>query len=105
MCKDTNNLTLSKWREVYFDSSQSALFLDTQDGVWMIGGVTRCMIENHITTYGAEDSDWIYGVDYDFDKYAGRSFKQRSKICIVDIDDWLDHYIDTHHSELLEIPE
>lgn len=105
MCNNNQNLTQKQWREVYFDSRLRALFLDTQDGVWKLEPVTRQDIEEHIFKHGSEGIDYQYGHVHEWDKYEGRSFLQTVKVVIVDIEDWLDHYVVTHHSELLEIPE
>lgn len=105
MCKDTENLTLSKWREVYFSAIDKTIILDTQDGVWHIQNVTRQTIEEHIFQHGYEGIDYQYGSVCEWDSDEGRSFIESVKQLTCDIEEWLDHYVETHHSDLLEIPE
>lgn len=105
MCKSTPNLTQKQRHEVYFDQSRQSLLLDNAQGLWFIPNVTHKALEGHIFTYGKEGIDYKWGVVCEFCKHEGRLFSQDRKLLIVDIDEWLDHYIETHHSELIEIPE
>jgi hypothetical protein len=103
MCKETENLTQKQWHEVYYDQSQQAVLVDNQDGLWMIGKVSKTDLESHIFSHGSEGTDWRWSISYGWDKYEGRVIPEETKELTVDIEDWLEHYVETHHSNLLEI--
>jgi hypothetical protein len=112
MCKETETLhqkqepeTGSTWREVSWDSANQVILLDTQDGLWHLGPVSKSDMEAHIFKHGSEGTDWRRGTSYGWDKYEGRVIPEEAKELTVDIEVWLDHYVLTHHSELLKIPE
>ena len=98
MSKSTETLNLKQdtcqrqtWHEVSWNSANSTILLDTQDGLWHLGPVTRTMLEEHIFEHGTEGTDWRRGISHAYDKYEGRSFKEEAKELTCDIEDWLDH--------------